>query len=208
MSIWQKILGLFRFDFRAAFGSRPRLPGPGSNAVASDDIALPFELDVRKLDHIRYRRQILDWRDAFSVRLLTDGKDLFRQLSEQVDRRADEIGILQRLFAKPAAEVLKDNFFALVRIPLAERVNDAETQLEQLVRSLPLAPSRSLSLVIDDIDPSLSILGDLDFTPSSQESILAKLNQLVFGERGIIDSYLQRAREIAHSLLRTLDARP
>lgn len=208
MSVWQRLVALFRFDFRSAFGSTPRLPAPETGTAEQDEqMPLPFELDVQKLNYVQYRRRILDWRDEFAVQMLADGQEIFRQFSEYVEKEADEVGILRKLFAKPAAEVLEDKFFTLVRSPLADRVRTAEAQLGKVIQSRALAQSPSLSLSVEEVDPSLSILGDRGFRPSNQEEILSKLNHLVFGEHGVIDCYLQRAQAISLSLLQATDAK-
>lgn len=169
MSVWQRLIALFRFDFRSAVGSVPRLPPPESNAVEqSEQTALLFELDVQKLDYIGYRRKILDWRDELTVQMLTQGKDYFRQFSEHVEKEADEVGILGKLFAKPAAEVLEDDFFTLVRAPLVDRAKAAETELSKVIQCLPPTQLPALSLAVDEVDPLLSVLGDLRFRPSKQ----------------------------------------
>lgn len=208
MSVWQRLVALFRLDFRSAFGSLPSLPPPESSAVEEDEqTALPFELEVQKLDYIRYRRKILDWRDEFTVQMLTQGKDFFRQFSEHVEKEADEVGILRKVFAKPAAEVLEDDFFTLVRAPLVDRAKAAETELTKVIQCLPTTQLPALSLAVDEVDPLLSVLGDLRFRPSNQDELLVKLNNLVFGERGIVDCYLQRAHAVSQALLQTLDAK-
>lgn len=208
MSVWQRLVALFRFDFRSAFGSLPSLPPPESNSVEEDEqTAISFELDVQRLDYIRYRREILDWRDEFTVQLLTQGKDFFRQFSEHVEKEADEVGILRKLFAKPAAEVLEDDFFMLVRAPLVDRAKAAESELAKVIQCLPPVQLPDLSLAIDEVDPLLSVLGDIRFRPSNQDELLAKLNDLVFGERGIVDCYLLRAHALSQALLQTLDAK-
>jgi len=206
MSVWQRLVALFRFDFRSAFGSGQRLPVLEAGAAEHDEQRpLPFELEVRKLNYVQYRRQILDWRDEFTVQMLADGKDIFRQFSEYVEEEADEVGILRKLFAKPAAEVLEDEFFTRVRSPLADRVRTAELRLSTIIQGRELTPS--CSLTVEEIDPSLSILGDLGFRPSNQEELLSKLNHLVFGGQGIVDCYLQRAQAVALSLLQATDAK-
>jgi hypothetical protein len=176
MSVWQRLVALFRFDFRSAFGSLPSLPAPDSGlADEVEQTSLPYELNVQRLDYIRYRRTILDWRDEFSVQMLTQGKDFFRQFSEHVENEVDDVGVFRKLFAKPAADVLEDDFFTLVRAPLVDRAKAAETELTKVIQCLPPIELPALSLAVDEVDPLLSVLGDLRFRPSNQDELLAKL---------------------------------
>lgn len=208
MNIWQRFVALFRFDFRSALGSTLRLQAPEVGATGEEELApFSFELDVQKLDYVQYRRQILDWRDEYVVQLLADGKEIFRQFSEYVEKEADEVGILRKLFAKPAAEVLEDEFFTLVRSPLADRVKTAEAQLGRLIQSRILTQPQSWSLMVEEVDSSLSVLGDLGFRPSNLEELLSKLKHLVLGERGIIDCYLKRAQAVSQFHLQATDAK-
>lgn len=212
MSIWKRLVALFRFDFRSAFGSGEPpllLPPPEYKTANSEDRQiLPFELDIHKLDYIKDRRIILDWRDEFAGQMLAHGKDLFRQFSEHLENTVQETGVVRKLFPKPAAVVLREDFFTLIRAPLASRVIDAEAQLSKIVQGLPSIQSPTLNLAVDGVDPFLTILGNLGFRPSSQEELISKLNHLVFGKRGIIDCYLMRAQSVSHSLLLALDAKP
>lgn len=213
MSVWQRLVALFRFDFRSAFASSSDssqavpIPRKGAAEVRVQE-TLPFELDLQKLDYIQYRRRILDWRDGFVVLMLAQGKYFLGRMAEAVEREADEVGIFRKLLAKPAAEVLEAHVTSLVRAPLLERVKAAEAELGRLVQGLPLARVLSLSLEVDEVDPSLFILGDLGFRTANRDKLLAKLDQLVLGERGIVDCYLRRAHAVSKSILDELDTKP
>ena len=190
---WQRLLAIF---------SSPNQETGGDER--DEKTPLPFELDVQKLNLIQYRHQILDWRDDFSAQMLAEGKDLFWKFCEHSGNEADKVGILRKLVAKPAAKVLKDDFFKLIRSPLAERVRSAEAQLGKIIESQPPARFPPLNFSVEEVDPSLVCLRGLRFRPSNQDKIRTNLHLLVFGERGVIDCYLQRARTIAASLLQAM----
>lgn len=209
MSIWQRLVALFRLSFSSVFGSAPRLPAPETDAAEQEEQSpLPFELDSQKLDYVRYRRQVLDWRDDFAVRLLADGNESFRRFSAYVENEADKVGLFRYLFAKPAAEVLRDEFLTIVRSPLANLARAAEAQLRQAIQRSAYSQSLFLSLTVEEVDPLLGVLGDLRFRTTNQKELLSKLNGLVFGKDGITDSYIQRAQSVSQSLLRATEAKP
>lgn len=210
MSVWQRLAALFRLDFRAAFAAKSNqaLLLPGTDlAAANVPQILPFELDLQKLEYMQYRRRVLDWRDGFAVLMLAQGKYFLGRMGELVDREAGEVGILRKLVARPAAEVLAWRMTALVRVPLLDRAKAAEADLGQVVKDLPLASLPSLKLEVDEVDPCLSILGDLGFRAANRDKLLAKLDQLVLGEGGIVDCYLQRASAVSELILDELDAK-
>ncbi len=208
MSIWQRLIAFLRLDFYSALSSIPLFSSLESNAAGrAERIILTFELDIQKLDCITSRRKIFNWRDEFEVQILNKGKDCFCQFSAHVEKVTDEAGLLRKCFAQPSNEMLKDSFFTLVSAPLAEHARAAENQLNDVIQGFYFTQLPSLSLFIDEIDRPLSILGNLSLRSSNKKEISSKINQLIFGESGIIDCYSQRAQTISQSLLEAMDAK-
>lgn len=184
MSVWRKLLSFF--GLRSDSLHLPAL---------NSDTPLTFELELEDLDYIRYRRQILDWRDNFASQLLADAGKGFQEFKQQVEKEISDVGILRKVFAKPAAEVLKEDFDQLVRAPLAKCQADTAMALEKMFQGC------SHGLAVAPIDPQLSILEDISFRAAKQDEVVSSLRRLVFDDGGMIDAYLKPAQVITQSLL-------
>lgn len=199
MSVWQRLVSFFR----GSFGAVPRLPAPETPSSSQAD---RFELDVERLNYIQFRRRVLAWRDEFAVQMLVDGRELFRQFSEHTEKKSENVSWVRGLFAEPAAEVLKDDFYALFRSPLIQRVKAAEDRLREVTEGKTKARSPTPLLEVGNVDPFLFTLENIKFRSANLEEILLKINHLALGEYGVIDRYLQCANDISRALLQEKDS--
>lgn len=203
MSLWRRLVAFFQ----SAFGAVPRLPVlEDASPEQAEETPEPFELDVERLNYIQFRRRLLDWRDEFAVQMLAEGSELFRQFSEHVEKKLEDESWFRQLFAKPAAEVLEDDFYALFRSPLIQRIQAAEDRLSEIIEGHTNIQSPTSLLGVGEVDPSLFTLEDIKFRPANLAIILQKINHIAFGEYGVIDCYLRCAQDISRNLLQEKDA--
>ena len=206
MNIWQKIIrairACFGLDDRADVDTPVSLPVPepaadkpvqqepmADESVQPEPVAekpvlpepLPFELDLDKLDYIRSRRKILDWRDDFAAQMLQQGGGFFRQFTDHVKERISQLGLLDCLFPEPALKVLSTDFSMLVQAPFEALAESERNRLAEILPFESFIELPSLSLSSDVVAGLLSFLEDFEPSFSEKNEIISKLEGLEFG---------------------------
>jgi hypothetical protein len=202
-SFWSTSLTLSQFEFGQwdepiLVPDTPNLPIPPS---ADPIIPLPPLLDVTQLVHLRYRREILDWRDASIAKLSSVGRDSFKVFSDKVNDMLDEVSIWRSVFSESANEVLLKTFNLLVR---AEVRNHAVQIRTLLVNQLSSKQNEKISIpeLIDNWpDRTLSCIQEYGFTTRNHDEILSLLRILVLGDQGVVKMFQYQIIKIAEELI-------
>jgi hypothetical protein len=187
-------------------------PRPGANSLtATPKEPLPevvSEVDDRQIEGLRFRRELLDWRDEFHYQVTETAFQGMRSLAEQVESELANMSFLRlRLFTKPASEVLERHIEACVRSPMRHTTQIEQATLRQ--RHLAWFPQQEPA-TIWVVWPKLewdSRLG-LKFTADNQAQILTALGELLLGENGLADLHRQWATRYAGQILEMRHAQP
>lgn len=203
-AIWLKLWGFLKRDVRSFFGFQSSLtPSANSEYVLADQLEpLPSRVDPQKLDRIRFRRALLDWRDEFCVQFSNSASDLSGRFESQIEDELQEVGLFRKVLPKPAGELLEEKFNSQVRFRLLARARQAEKDLSLLLSkwSLQVPPA----LFFRDQWPNarfVATFGEVGFKPANRNEILEILESLILGEQGILPTYLAQATSMTRNLI-------
>ena len=183
------------------------LPNANLGKAAPEQLnSLPSEINFQKLDHLRFRRDVLDWRDEFHVQIGALAEELFSQFSSYVENQVAEVGIFRRLFTKPAGEILQTPFDDLVRVNLMKKVKEVEECLSHILSKWPATTWPPFSFTEQNLDSRLACLDELGLKPTNQEEILDRIDNLIAGEGGLVEAYRNNATSISRDLIKTFEA--
>lgn len=166
------------------------------------------EVDPRKIEGLRFRREVLDWRDDFHFRVTETALQAKKALAEQVENELANMSFLRlRMFTKPASEVLESHIKSCIRSPMRRT-----TQIEQDVlhqRLLTWLPdgmeSASIWLMWPKLEWDTRLA--LKFTADNREWILTILSELILGENGLAEKQRQWATQYSVQILEMRNAR-
>ena len=160
------------------------------------------EVDPRQIEGLRFRREVLDWRDEFHFQVTETASRAMKSLAEQVEHELANMNFLRlRLFTKPASEVLERHIESCVRSPMRRTTHIERAALRQ--RLLTWLPHQQESVSIWVMWPKLEwdTRLALKFTANNRERILSVLGEMILGENGIADRHRQWATQHAGQIL-------
>lgn len=159
------------------------------------------EVDPRQIEELRFRREVLDWRDEFHCKVTETATQAKHLLATQVDAELAKVNILQSwLFTKQASEVLKGHIEHGVQSPLTKFTQDEHKALKQhLLRWLPR--HEPINMWIMWPKPAWDNRLGLKFTADNREKILAALDELILGKAGLAESYRDWSTQYAAQIL-------
>ena len=167
----------------------------------SAPIPLPPLLDVMQLEHIRYRREILDWRDGSIVKLSSTGRDALRDFSGHMNDMLEEVPRWRRVLSQSANVVLQDTFNMLVRSKIRNQAVRARVLLVKML-ALQGCENAGIPALIDKFpDSELSCIQEYGFKPSNHDEILSALESLVMGDQGIVQVFQYQIIKITEKLI-------
>jgi hypothetical protein len=199
-----------RATVRSLFGKEVETKLPQPVLIPAD---LPYELDIGRLDIIAARRKVLDWHDEYCAVMAELGRTLLSNYSTRVEQSLDNVGLLRRMFTRPAVTVMAEEFYLFVESPLLARAKAGETSLKSLAQKVP-QPNRgtaSFSYSLAEDGPSGHLetcMPDLGFTPANRKKIMAALETAALGTNGIVDRQMRRARKVIALMLQNMEVRP
>jgi len=208
-SLWSSLLSFLRRDLSSFRGaSIPKLPEVSlSTAEPAWLEQLASELDVKKLEQIRFRRAVLDWRDGFCVHIGAVANRSFRQFASHVDDEVGRVGLIQSLFfTKPAGEVLQTPFSTFVLADLVKAVKEAERSLAEILSKWPGTIWPPFSFTEQYFDRCLACIDDLGFKANNQEEIFERVENLIFDDEGLVETYRRQATSLVRKLIRISEA--
>ena len=205
-SFWSALSAFFQRDIRSFFNTNQR------QITITDDFSLPEIptvdsitllpplLDIIHLEHVKYRRQMLDWRDEAIIQLSSTGRNSFRGFCYHMDYMLDEVPILRRVISQSSNEVLQDTFNMMVRSKIR---NQAVQAVDFLLKTLTSQGFKigTPALVDKFPDSELSCIEEYGFKPSNHDEIFSALELLVIGEKGIIKMFQYQIIRITEDLI-------
>jgi len=166
-------------------------------------------MDPRQIEALRFRREVLDWRDEFHFQVTETAAQAKRMLAEQVENELANMNFMRlRLFTKPAREVLEGHIQSCVRTPLRKTVQIQQAALRiHLQTWLPQCQeSVSISVMWPKLEWDTHLA--LKFTTDNRVSILKVLSELITGENGLADKHRQWATQYSDQILERRYAQP
>lgn len=160
------------------------------------------EVDPRQIEGLRFRREVLEWRDEFHFQVTETASRARKSLAEQVEHELANMNFLRlRLFTKPASEVLERHIESWVRSPMRRTTHIEQAALRQ--RLLTWFPHHQESVSIWVMWPKLEwdTRLALKFTANNRERILSVLGEMTLGENGLADRHRQWATQHAGQIL-------
>ena len=177
------------------------VPEARQNALDAPDHEISSEVDPALIEHLRFRRELLDWRDEFHFRVTECATQAKQALAVQVDQKLSTMGFLRRrLFALPATEVLADHIESAVRAPMRSTLQVQQSTLNAHLQKWFQDGEPSLRCFVMfpklEWDTRLS----LKLTADNRERILDELDQLLLGPNGMADTHRQWATDHASQI--------
>jgi hypothetical protein len=160
------------------------------------------EVDPRQIEGLRFRREVLDWRDEFHFQVTETASRAKKSLAEHVEHELANMNFLRlRLFTKPASEVLERHIESCVRSSMRRTTQIEQAALRQ--RLLTWLPQYQESVRIWVMWPKLEwdTRLTLKFTANNRERILSVLGEMILGENGLADRHRQWATQYAGQIL-------
>jgi len=160
------------------------------------------DVDPRQIEGLRFRREVLDWRDEFHFQVTEAASQASKTLAEQVEHELANMNFLRlRLFTKPASEVLEGHIEAYIRLPMRQTTQIQQYALRQRLLTWP--PHRQESATMRDMWHKLEWDNRLalKFTADNRERILTVLGEMLLGEHGLADRHRQWATQFADQFL-------
>lgn len=160
------------------------------------------EVDPRQIEGLRFRREVLDWRDEFHFQVTESAAQANKTLVEQVEHELANMNFLRlRLLTKPASDVLECHIEACVRSPMRRTTQIEQAALRQ--RLLTWFPHRQETASIWAMWPKLEwdTRLALKFTADNRERILTILGEMILGENGLADQHRQLAIQYSAKIL-------
>lgn len=200
-SYWRKLVDFLNRDIGSFF------PRPEEATEVTSLPAYPLEhrlpettlLDPRKVDAIRYRRQILDWRDDFHLILCKSEIELASSFAKFIDGELNDVSLFRRVMTKPASVMLKPSFDGRVRFKLANEAKLAAARLSEVLSKWEMTSQLPRRVLRDFSDPNLTCIASTGFKPSNKDKILLEINSQVI--RKIVSTYQNQAATIALELI-------
>ena len=167
------------------------------------------EVDARRIDGLRFRRDVLDWRDEFQFNVTEAASRAQETMVETVDHELANLNFWRlRLFTKPASEVLEGHIESCIRSRMRRTTQIEQAVLRQHLLTWP--PHRQDSSSIWTMWPKLEwdTRLSLKFTADNRDRILTVLGELILGENGLADTHRQWATQYAIQFLETPFVQP
>ena len=197
-------------DVRTLKWWRQNKSGPATDDVAPPEFktltesepAIVSQVDPRQIEGLRFRREVLDWRDEFHFQVTETASQAKKALAEQVEHELANMNFFRLwLFTKPASEVLENQVESCVRSPMRKTTQIEQAALRQhLLAWLPQCQeSVSISVMWPKLEWDTRLA--LKFTADNREPILTVLGELILGENGLADRHRQWATQFADQFL-------
>lgn len=199
----ERALAFLQRDVQSFLPGWKKLEGGGqeTTSTGSADSTPPSFVDFDNVAYLAFRREVLDWRDGFHARVTVTAIALRDSFARRIRQDLADVSIFRRVITRPACERLQDPFIRAVRVPIMATVQREQLKLAEMAkRWLPQSP---LDLTFPALwsESECNCLGDLDFTPKNEEIILEKIDTLILGDNGIVDSYRSRATNMARRII-------
>jgi hypothetical protein len=163
--------------------------------------AVKSEVNSRQIDRLRFRREVMNWRDGYHFAVTLEANRASTVLSDMVKKKLDESSVLGRFFSKSASDILAWQIESCVESALARTRQEEEAALRK--RLLQWFPDRPVPSIYPFIWPKLEwdTRLTLKFKSSNLIQIQAALNDLILGDKGLAAMHRDWATRFANQLL-------
>ncbi len=181
-------------------GPQPRETAP-AQLEGRPAVRPSASVDHAQLTKLQSRRAILDWRDGFHIRATQRAQVLRDTFVDEINERLDGVGVVRRIFAKHASDVLQDLFIRTVRVPLFQYLTEEEHRLHSVLRNISARRQFGYIFEKDWSASECANLRDIRFKPANREKLRLEADSLILGESGLIRPFLVQADRIAQVLI-------
>lgn len=196
-SLWRKIVAFLNRDVTSFF-RRDQTRGTLRLAAPVEPLT-----DPDALSSLAFRREVLDWRDTAHADITQTLINLHQQFGVHIDRRIEELGLLDRLFGDAADKALQYEFILRIEKPLRALLYRLEAALTSLSQPEVFAQKEPFAFCTKPIAIRRSCLGDLGF---SSPEISDRLQPWILGPDGLAAQFRDQATDIAKRLLQEKQA--
>ncbi len=198
-----KAVSFLRRDVRSFLPGWNEPAGAKQETVESDsqDYPVPSLVDPAIVDHLAFRREVLDWRDGFHARATQVAIELCNSFALKIRQDLANTSIFRRVLTRPAYDMLQDHFIRIVRVPMHQVIQQEQSELTELVRRWLPDTTLDMAFPAPWSESECKSLGNLDFTPKNEEVILRKIETMILGDSGIVDTYRTRATNLARNII-------
>lgn len=188
-TITRRVWAFLNRDVRSFFPSNasPAEVSETHTAYTSRPIATCSSVDLRHLRVIEYRRALLNWRDAYIYELNNTASSRKAGFANSIDKELRNRSLRRKLFARPANEVLKSEFDYVIRSPLSTIAERATTSLQKIVIGWGVEHRVPSNVIHSFIDPSLTCIATVKFTPNKKTEILTTIDAKVI--QRLVEAY-------------------
>jgi hypothetical protein len=206
VGFWRRFFGFLDSDVEII----PSSHQTEANAIANSEASIeslkkvPTDdslVDIKKLQQMAFRRQVLDWRDTFHANTITTITRLHQEFIRQTMSDLDNTHLFRKVLARPSSEVLQDNFTFLVRRPLIFALRKEEMNFANCSQQWSLPKKVELCFDIRSLNAECASLDDVSFKPSNKELILLRIQTLMFGTDGMAENFCEQGVQFSRNLL-------
>lgn len=204
-SFWRTLMEFLSRDVRSfSKGLRP-IKG-NATTETTQAVSVPHLIDPKQLDRIKYRREILDWRDETIIKLGDTGKNSLYDFSKHTWRLLEEVSLFGRVFQKPANKALKAAFDSRIRLIIRGAAIQATNDLAQLFSKQ--GDNKPEMPLIKDYwpDGQLSCIEKNGFKLANHGKIISGITLLVNGNRGIVRMFQDQVINIAEQMIKKVSS--
>jgi hypothetical protein len=195
-TLWLSIVRFFRQDVGSLFGvPTHELPPPSATEKPESLV------DPAKLDLIRKRREILDWRDTSLIKLSFKGRELFHEFSYHVDQMLNDVSIWNTLFPDHSDEALSADFRRMVGEPFLAERDKVAREFHALFPEV--AATAKFFLPRANVG-DMSRLKHISFKKSNRNLIIDGIEITLMGDQGLAGQSQHEIVTVARRLLEVL----
>jgi len=201
LSLWSKLKNFLRRDISSFFNGLRQIE-ENATTETIPVVTVPHLFGLEQLDRVKYRREILDWRDEAIIKLGDTGIYALHDFSKHTRHLLDDVSVFGRMFPKPANKMLKAKFDTKVRLVIREEVMRSVNNLTKLLskqcNNKPETPS------IKDYWPDslLSCIAKNGFKPTNHGKIIADIAPLVNGDKGVVRMFQKQVIYLAEQIMK------
>ena len=166
------------------------------------------EVDTRQIDRLRFRREVMDWRDRYHFAVTMEAMRASELLAVVVKKEIDDSSVLRRVFTKPASEVLESQIASCVELAMVRKRYEEEVALRKNL--LRWFPGRHIPAMYPFFWPRVEwdTRLVLKFKASNLSQIQAVLIDLILGDKGVAAVHRDWATRFANQMLEMRDVEP
>lgn len=202
-TVVDKIVALLQRDVRSFFPGwkQPEEAKPRPSETDGQPPSIHPMLDPTRVEYLAFRREVLNWRDEFHSRITQTAVELCNSFSLKIRQDLENESIFDRMRPRPACGILQDHFIRIVRVPMFSAVQQEQSELTELVKRWLPDATLDLAFPAPWAHSECDCLGNLSFTRKNQDEILTKIEALILGDNGVVDSYRNWATSLARNII-------